>query len=226
AYFNDAQRQATRNAGTIAGLKVRRLVNEPTSAALAYNINADGDDKLIAVYDFGGGTFDISILEVGDSVVEVKSTAGDTQLGGDDIDQLIIDYLTSEFQSDTGLDVSGDRMVLQRLKEAAEKAKIELSSALETDINIPFLTADEKGPKHLNIRMSRAKLEYLIEDLVGRTMKPCQQALDDAGLKATEIDEVILVGGSTRIPMVRGRVESFFARPPTFRVNPDEVVAL
>ncbi len=226
AYFDDAQRQATRNAGTIAGLNVRRLVNEPTAAALAYNMGEGDDEKLIAVYDFGGGTFDISILEIGDGVVQVKSTNGDTYLGGDDIDQLIIDYLRNEFQNDTGVDVSGDKMVLQRLKEAAEKAKIELSSTLETDINIPFLTADASGPKHLNIRMSRAKLEYLIEEIVSRTLEPCKKALADAGVKATDIDEVILVGGSTRIPMVRQRVEQFFAKPPTYRVNPDEVVAL
>ena len=226
AYFDDAQRQATKDAGKIAGLEVRRLVNEPTAAALAYNLDTKGSDRLLAVYDFGGGTFDISILELGEGVVEVKSTAGDTHLGGDDIDQLVIDYLAQEFESDTGLNVRGDRMVLQRLKEAAEKAKIELSSALETDINIPFLTADQSGPKHLNIRMSRAKLEFLIEQIVARTMGPCKRALDDAGIKASEIDEIILVGGSTRIPLVQREVERFFGRPPIHRVNPDEVVAL
>jgi molecular chaperone DnaK len=226
AYFDDAQRQATKNAGAIAGLRVRRLVNEPTAAALAYNLEIEGGDRTIAVYDFGGGTFDISILEVGEGVVEVKSTAGDTMLGGDDIDQLIIQYLLAEFKNDTDMDVSGDLMVLQRLKEAAEKAKIELSSALETDINIPFLTADASGPKHLNIRMSRAKLEYLIEDVVKRSLEPCKKALDDAGLKTSDIDEVLLVGGSTRIPLVQEKVETFFGRPPNHRVNPDEVVAL
>jgi len=225
AYFNDAERSATKQAGAIAGLNVRRLVNEPTAAALAYNL-ATGQEKLVAVYDFGGGTFDVSILEVGDKVVEVRSTAGDVHLGGDDIDRLIIDYLIKEFRNDTDIDVSGDRMVLQRLREAAEKAKIELSSTVETDINLPFLTADAKGPKHLNIRMSRAKLEHLIEDMVERTMAPCRQALDDAGLRVTDIAEVILVGGSTRIPLVLRKVEQFFGRPPVHRVNPDEVVAL
>ena len=225
AYFNDAQRKATKDAGAIAGLNVRRLVNEPTAAALAYNADGSGD-RLVAVYDFGGGTLDVSLLEVGDNVVEVRATSGDTHLGGDNIDQLIIDYLVAEFRSDTGLDVSEDRMVLQRLREAAEKAKIELSSTFETDVNLPFLTADTKGPRHLNIRMSRAKLEYLIDELVQKTLIPCRRALDDGGVKVTDIDEVILVGGSTRIPLVQQQVENFFARKPSFRLNPDEVVAL
>jgi molecular chaperone DnaK len=225
AYFNDAQRKATKDAGAIAGLNVRRLVNEPTAAALAYNADGGGE-RLVAVYDFGGGTLDVSLLEVGDSVVEVRATSGDTHLGGDNIDQLIIDYLVGEFKSDTGIDVSDDRMVLQRLREAAEKAKIELSSTVETDVNLPFLTADAKGPRHLNIRMSRAKLEYLIDELVQKTLAPCRLALDDAGLKISDIDEVILVGGSTRIPMVQQEVENFFGKKPSHRLNPDEVVAL
>ncbi len=225
AYFNDAQRNATKAAGTIAGLNVRRLVNEPTAAALAYNME-ERKDQVIAVYDFGGGTFDISILEVGEEIVEVRSTAGDTHLGGDNIDEVIVDYLLTEFKNDSGVDVTGDKMVLQRLREAAEKAKIELSSTLETDINLPFLTADATGPKHLNIRLSRAKLEYLIDELVEKTLKPCEQALTDAGVPVSAIDEVVLVGGSTRIPLVQKAVERFFGKPPTHRVNPDEVVAL
>lgn len=225
AYFNDNQRKATKDAGAIAGLNVRRLVNEPTAAALAYNADGQGD-RLVAVYDFGGGTLDVSLLEVGDNVVEVRATSGDTHLGGDNIDELIIDYLVTEFKNDTEIDVSGDRMVLQRLREAAEKAKIELSSTFETDVNLPFLTADQSGPKHLNIRMSRAKLEYLIDEVIQKTLEPCRKALDDAGLTVNDIDEVILVGGSTRIPLVQQEVENFFGRKPSHRLNPDEVVAL
>ena len=225
AYFNDVQRVATKNAGAIAGLNVRRLINEPTAAALAYGHDTN-EDRVVAVFDFGGGTFDISILDIGDSVVEVIATAGDNDLGGDNIDELIIDYLAKEFENDTQVDVSEDKMALQRLKDAAEKAKIELSSTLETHINLPFLTADASGPKHLNIRMSRAKLEYLIVDLIDRTLAPCRQALTDAGKRVTDIDEVILVGGSTRIPLVQTTVENFFGQSPVHRVNPDEVVAL
>ena len=225
AYFNDSQRQATKDAGKIAGLEVKRIVNEPTAAALAYGLDKE-QDHLIAVYDFGGGTFDISILEVGDKVVDVISTNGDTHLGGDDIDSKIIDYLTAEFKKDTGLDVSGDKMVLQRLKDAAEKAKIELSSKLETTINLPFLTADASGPKHLNIRLTRAKLESMIDDLVQRTMDPVKKALSDAGKTAADIAEIVLVGGSTRIPLVLESVTKFFGKEPHKGVNPDEVVAL
>src|SRR4029453_15645263 len=225
AYFNDAQRQATKDAGKIAGLEVKRIVNEPTAAALAYGLDK-GKDHLIAVYDFGGGTFDISILEVGYRVVEVVSTNGDPHLGGDDIDHLVMDWLTSEFRKDTGIDVSKDKMVLQRLKEAAEKAKIELSSVSETEINLPFLTADATGPKHLVMKLSRAKLEQMIAQLVDRTNDPCKKALADAGKSAQQIDEVVLVGGSTRIPMVQKRVKDFFGREPHKGVNPDEVVAL
>ncbi len=225
AYFNDAQRQATKDAGRIAGLTVRRIVNEPTAAALAYGLDKD-EEELIAVYDFGGGTFDISILEVGDGVVEVKATNGDTALGGDDVDHEIIDWLIAEFKKEQGIDVSEDNMVLQRLKEAAEKAKIELSNVPETDINLPFLTADASGPKHLNVRLSRAKLEAMISDIVERTIEPCRKALKDAGLKASEVNQVVLVGGSTRIPIVQRRVQEFFGREPHKRVNPDEVVAL
>ena len=225
AYFNDAQRQATKDAGKIAGLTVRRIVNEPTAAALAYGLDKD-EEELIAVYDFGGGTFDISILEVGDGVVEVKATNGDTALGGDDVDHEIIDWLIAEFKQDQGIDVSEDKMVLQRLKEAAEKAKIELSSVPETDINLPFLTADASGPKHLNVRLSRSKLESMIMGIIERTIEPCRKALKDAGLKASEVDQVVLVGGSTRIPLVQAKVQEFFGKEPHKRVNPDEVVAL
>jgi len=225
AYFNDAQRQATKDAGQIAGLEVLRLVNEPTAAALAYGLDKK-DDETIAVFDFGGGTFDISILEVGTGVVEVKSTNGDTHLGGDDIDQLIIDWLVVEFKKDQGVDLSGDRMALQRLKEAAEKAKMELSSTQETDINLPFITADASGPKHLQIKLSRSRFEQMIEPLVQRTLEPCRQALKDAGLAAKDVDEVVLVGGSTRIPMVQRAVQEFFGKEPHRGVNPDEVVAI
>jgi molecular chaperone DnaK len=225
AYFNDSQRQATKDAGKIAGLNVRRIINEPTAAALAYGLDKENDQK-IAVYDFGGGTFDISILEVGDNTVEVLSTNGDTHLGGDDVDRVIIEFLTAEFRKETGIDVAGDKMVLQRLKDAAEKAKIELSSTLETEINLPFLTADASGPKHMNVRVSRSKLESMIEKLVDRTIEPCRRALADAKLSAGEIDEIVMVGGSTRIPLVRARVKEFFGKDPNHSVNPDEVVAL
>ena len=225
AYFNDSQRQATKDAGKIAGLDVKRIVNEPTAAALAYGLDKT-EDHLIAVYDFGGGTFDVSILEVGDKVVDVVSTNGDTHLGGDDIDQRIIEYLVSEFKKDTGIDVGEDKMVLQRLKDAAEKAKIELSTKLETTVNLPFLTADAAGPKHLNIRITRAKLESMIDDLVQRTLEPCKKALSDAGKTAADISEVVLVGGSTRIPVVQETVTKFFGKEPHKGVNPDEVVAL
>ncbi|HTE56571.1 MAG TPA: molecular chaperone DnaK [Kofleriaceae bacterium] len=225
AYFNDSQRQATKDAGRIAGLEVKRIVNEPTAAALAYGLDKT-QDQLIAVYDFGGGTFDISILEVGDKVVEVVSTNGDTHLGGDDIDARVMDWLIAEFKKDNGIDVGKDKMVLQRLKEAAEKAKIELSSVQETEINLPFLTADATGPKHLVIKLSRAKFEQMIEDIVKRTMEPCKKALSDAGKSVKDIHEVVLVGGSTRIPMVQKQVKDFFQREPHKGVNPDEVVAL
>ncbi|MFW6049783.1 MAG: molecular chaperone DnaK [Myxococcota bacterium] len=225
AYFNDSQRQATKDAGKIAGLDVKRIVNEPTAAALAYGLDRK-KDEVIAVYDFGGGTFDISILEVGDNVVQVIATNGDTHLGGDDVDQVVIDYLVSEFKKDSGIDVSSDKMVLQRLKDAAEKAKIELSSKLETTVNLPFLTADASGPKHLNIKLTRAKLESMIEDLVDRTLEPCKKALSDAGKSASEIDEVVLVGGTTRIPLVQEKVKKFFGKDPHRGVNPDEVVAI
>jgi len=225
AYFNDSQRQATKDAGKIAGLEVKRIVNEPTAAALAYGLDKT-EDHLIAVYDFGGGTFDVSILEVGDKVVDVVSTNGDTHLGGDDIDQRVIEYLVSEFKKDTGIDVGKDKMVLQRLKDAAEKAKIELSTKLETTVNLPFLTADAAGPKHLNIRITRAKLESMIDDLVQRTLEPCKKALSDAGKTAADISEVVLVGGSTRIPVVQETMTKFFGKEPHKGVNPDEVVAL
>ncbi len=225
AYFNDSQRQATKDAGKIAGLDVKRIVNEPTAAALAYGLDKT-EDHLIAVFDFGGGTFDVSILEVGDKVVDVVSTNGDTHLGGDDIDQRIIEYLVSEFKKDTGIDVGKDKMVLQRLKDAAEKAKIELSTKLETTVNLPFLTADAAGPKHLNIRITRAKLESMIDDLVQRTLEPCKKALSDAGKTAADISEVVLVGGSTRIPVVQETVTKFFGKESHKGVNPDEVVAL
>ncbi|MFV2071166.1 MAG: molecular chaperone DnaK [Thermoanaerobaculales bacterium] len=225
AYFNDAQRQATKDAGQIAGLEVLRLVNEPTAAALAYGLDKKNDET-IAVFDFGGGTFDISILEVGAGVVEVKSTNGDTHLGGDDLDHVIIEWMEEEFKKDQGVDLSKDRMAVQRLKEAAEKAKMELSSTMETDINLPFITADASGPKHLTLRLSRSKFEQMIEPLVQRTLEPCRQALKDAGLEPKDVDEVILVGGSTRIPMVQKQVTDFFGKEPNKGVNPDEVVAI
>ena len=225
AYFNDAQRQATKDAGQIAGLEVLRLVNEPTAAALAYGLEKK-DDETIAVFDFGGGTFDISILEVGAGVVEVKSTNGDTHLGGDDIDQVIIDWLVDEFKKDQGVDLSQDRMALQRLKEGAEKAKMELSSTMESEINLPFITADAAGPKHLALKLTRSKFEQMITPLVDRTLDPCRQALKDAGLDAKDVDEVVLVGGSTRIPMVQKAVTEFFGKEPHRGVNPDEVVAI
>jgi len=225
AYFNDSQRQATKDAGRIAGLDVKRIINEPTAAALAYGLDKK-KDQTIAVYDFGGGTFDISILEVGDNVVEVKATNGNTHLGGDDLDQRIIDWLIAEFKKDQGIDVSKDKMVLQRLKEAAEKAKIELSSTMETEINLPFLTADASGPKHLNMKLSRSKFEQLVGDLIEKTLEPCRIALKDAGLSPNQIDEVVLVGGSTRIPMVQELVRKFFGKEPHKGVNPDEVVAV
>ncbi len=225
AYFNDSQRQATKDAGRIAGLDVKRIINEPTAAALAYGLDKKKDET-IAVYDFGGGTFDISILEVGDDVVEVKATHGDTHLGGDNLDQRIIDWLVAEFRKDQGFDISKDPMAMQRLKEAAEKAKIELSSTVETDINLPYVTADASGPKHMNIRLSRAKFEQLAGDLLERTMEPCKKALADAGLKPEDIDEVVLVGGSTRIPKVQALVKDLFGKEPNKSVNPDEVVAV
>jgi molecular chaperone DnaK len=225
AYFNDAQRQATRDAGKIAGLDVKRIVNEPTAAALAYGLDKKTEEK-IAVFDLGGGTFDISILEVGENVVEVISTNGDTHLGGDDFDDILIQYLISEFKKDTGIDISADKMVKQRLKEAAEKAKIELSSVKETEISLPFLTADANGPKHLHIKLTRAKFEQMVEHLVKRALIPCEKALADAKLKISDIKEVILVGGSTRIPMVQEEVKRFFGKEPNRSVNPDEVVAL
>ena len=224
AYFNDAQRQATKDAGKIAGLEVLRIINEPTAAALAYGLDRK-ESGLVVVYDLGGGTFDVSILEVGDVVFEVKSTNGDTFLGGEDFDHAIIEYLADEFKSSDGIDLRGDKLALQRLKEAAEKAKIELSSSVQTDVNLPFITADASGPKHLNIKLSRAKLEQLVEELVARTMKPCQAALKDAGVKASEIDEVILVGGMTRMPKIIEKVKEFFGTEPHRGVNPDEVVA-
>lgn len=225
AYFNDAQRQATKDAGKIAGLEVKRIINEPTAAALAYGLDKKKDEK-IAVYDLGGGTFDISILELGDGVFEVKSTNGDTHLGGDDFDQVIIEWLADEFKKDEGIDLSKDTAALQRLKEAAEKAKIELSSSMETEINIPFVTADQNGPKHLNVKLTRAKLESLVGDLVEKTTEPCKKALKDAGLDAKDINEVILVGGMTRMPKVQEVVKEFFGKEPLKGVNPDEVVAI
>lgn len=225
AYFNDAQRQATKDAGKIAGLEVLRIINEPTAAALAYGLEKKGTG-IVAVYDLGGGTFDVSILEIGDGVFEVKSTNGDTFLGGEDFDQKIIDYLADEFKKEQGIDLRQDRLALQRLKEAAEKAKIELSSATQTEINLPFITADASGPKHLNIKMTRSKLESLVEDLVERTIQPCKAALKDAGLTAGQIEEVILVGGMTRMPKIIETVKNFFGREPHRGVNPDEVVAI
>jgi molecular chaperone DnaK len=225
AYFNDSQRQATKDAGKIAGLEVLRIVNEPTAASLAYGLDKKKDEK-IAVFDLGGGTFDISILELGEGVFEVKSTNGDTHLGGDDFDERVMNWLVDEFKKDQGIDLSKDRMALQRLKEAAEKAKCELSSTLETEINLPFVTADASGPKHLNLKLTRAKLEQLVDDLVQRTIGPCRQALKDAGLSASQIDEVVLVGGQTRMPKVHQAVKEFFGKEPHKGVNPDEVVAI
>ena len=225
AYFNDAQRQATKDAGKIAGLEVLRIINEPTAASLAYGLDKKTNKK-IAVYDLGGGTFDVSILELGDGVFEVKSTNGDTFLGGEDFDNTIVNYLLSEFKKESGIDLKSDKLALQRLKEAAEKAKIELSSATQTEINLPFITADKTGPKHINLKMTRAKLEALVEDLISRTLPPCKTALKDAGLSASEIDEIVLVGGMTRMPKVIEEVKSFFGKEPNKSVNPDEVVAM
>jgi molecular chaperone DnaK len=225
AYFNDSQRQATKDAGKIAGLEVKRIINEPTAAALAYGLDKKKDEK-IAVFDLGGGTYDISVLELAEGVFEVKSTNGDTHLGGDDFDQRVIDWLVTEFKKDQGIDLSKDPMALQRLKEAAEKAKMELSSTQQTDINLPFITADQSGPKHLNYNLTRAKFEQLVDDLVQRTMPPMQQALKDAGLDPKSIDEIILVGGSTRIPKIQEVVKAFFGKEPNRSVNPDEVVAI
>lgn len=225
AYFNDAQRNATKDAGKIAGLEVLRIINEPTAASLAYGMG-DHKNEIIAVYDLGGGTFDVSILEVGDGVFEVRSTSGDTFLGGDNFDERIINWLADEFKKENGIDLRGDRQALQRLKEAAEKAKIELSSTLNTEIQLPFITADASGPKHLNVTLTRAKLESLVDDLVRKTIDPCKNALKDAGLEKSEIDAVILVGGMTRMPAIQQAVEGFFSKPPTKGVNPDEVVAL
>ncbi len=225
AYFNDAQRQATKDAGKIAGLEVLRIINEPTAASLAYGLDKK-QNKKIAVYDLGGGTFDVSILELGDGVFEVKSTNGDTFLGGEDFDNTIVEYLINEFKKDNGIDLKSDKLALQRLKEAAEKAKIELSSAEQTDINLPFITADKTGPKHINLKMTRAKLEALVEDLIAKTMPPCKTALKDAGISANEIDEVVMVGGMTRMPKVIEEVKNFFGKDPNKSVNPDEVVAM
>ena len=224
AYFNDAQRQATKDAGKIAGLEVLRIINEPTAAALAYGLDKK-ESGIIAVFDLGGGTFDVSVLEVGDGVFEVKSTNGDTFLGGEDFDQQIIDYLADQFKAEQGIDLRSDKMALQRLKEAAEKAKIELSSVTQTEVNLPFITADQSGPKHLNVKLSRSKLEQLVEILVQRSLEPCKKALKDAGVSASEIDEVILVGGMTRMPKIIETVEKFFGKEPHRGVNPDEVVA-
>lgn len=226
AYFNDAQRKATQEAGAIAGLTVKRIINEPTAAALAYGLDKKDQDQVIAVYDLGGGTFDISVLELGDGVFEVKSTHGDTHLGGDDFDSHIIDWLASEFKAQEGIDLRNDAMAMQRLKDAAEKAKIELSSSTKTNINLPFITADQSGPKHLNLDLTRSKFEQLVDDLVRRTLKPCEQALKDAGLNKSQIDQVILVGGSTRIPKIQETVKEFFGKEPSKGVNPDEVVAV
>jgi molecular chaperone DnaK len=225
AYFNDAQRQATKDAGAIAGLDVKRIINEPTAAALAYGLDKKKDEK-IAVYDFGGGTFDISILEVGENVVEVKATNGDTHLGGDNLDQRLIDYLIAEFKKDQGIDLSKDSMALQRLREAAEKAKVELSSAVTTDINLPYITADKTGPKHMTLKLTRAKFEQLVEDLIDRSLEPCRVALKDSGFAAADIHEVILVGGMTRMPLVQQKVKQLFGKEPNRSVNPDEVVAI
>ena len=225
AYFNDSQRQATKDAGRIAGLEVLRIINEPTAASLAYGLDKK-KDELIAVYDFGGGTFDISILEVGEGVIEVKATAGDTHLGGDDIDKRVIDWIVEEFKKDQGIDLSKDKMAMQRLKEAAEKAKIELSTMMETEINLPFITADSSGPKHLQMKLTRAKLEQLMDEIIKRTIDPCKQAMKDAGVEPKDIDEVVLVGGSTRIPKVQEIVRELFGKEPCKGVNPDEVVAV
>ena len=225
AYFNDAQRQATKDAGKIAGLEVLRIINEPTAASLAYGLDKK-QNKKITVYDLGGGTFDVSILELGDGVFEVKSTNGDTFLGGEDFDNTVVNYLISEFKKDSGIDLKTDKLALQRLKEAAEKAKIELSSAEQTDINLPFITADKTGPKHINLKMTRAKLEALVEDLIAKTMPPCKTALKDAGITASEIDEIVMVGGMTRMPKVIAEVKNFFGKEPNKSVNPDEVVAM
>jgi len=225
AYFNDAQRQATKDAGKIAGLEVRRIVNEPTAAALAYGLDKK-KDEIIAVFDFGGGTFDISVLEVGEGVVEVKSTNGDTHLGGDDVDEVLVSWIIDEFKKDQGIDLHNDKMALQRLKEAAEKAKVELSSAMETEINLPFITADASGPKHLVMKLTRAKFEQLVEPVLKKLMPPVEQAIKDAGLTAKDIEEIVLVGGSTRIPKVQEMVKAFFGKEPNKSVNPDEVVAL
>jgi molecular chaperone DnaK len=226
AYFNDAQRQATKDAGKIAGLEVLRIINEPTAASLAYGLDKKKENKKIAVYDLGGGTFDVSILELGDGVFEVKSTNGDTFLGGEDFDNTIVDYLVAEFKKDNGIDLKNDKLALQRLKEAAEKAKIELSSAEQTDVNLPFITADKTGPKHINLKMTRAKLESLVEDLILKTLPPCKTALKDAGLAASEINEIVMVGGMTRMPKVIEQVKNFFGKDPNKSVNPDEVVAM
>ncbi|MDB0054384.1 molecular chaperone DnaK [Candidatus Pelagibacter sp.] len=226
AYFNDAQRQATKDAGKIAGLEVLRIINEPTAASLAYGLDKKKENKKIAVYDLGGGTFDVSILELGDGVFEVKSTNGDTFLGGEDFDNTVVNYLVGEFKKDSGIDLTSDKLALQRLKEAAEKAKIELSSTEQTDINLPFITADKTGPKHINLKMTRAKLEALVEDLIARTLPPCQTALKDAGISANEIDEIVMVGGMTRMPKVLSEVKNFFGKDPNKSVNPDEVVAM
>ena len=225
AYFNDAQRQATKDAGKIAGLEVLRIINEPTAASLAYGLDKK-QNKKIAVYDLGGGTFDVSILELGDGVFEVKSTNGDTFLGGEDFDNAIVEYLISEFKKDSGIDLKSDKLALQRLKEAAEKAKIELSAAEQTDINLPFITADKTGPKHINLKMTRAKLEALVEDLIARTIPPCKTALKDASISANDIDEIVMVGGMTRMPKVISEVKNFFGKEPNKSVNPDEVVAM
>jgi molecular chaperone DnaK len=225
AYFNDAQRQATKDAGKIAGLEVLRIINEPTSAALAYGFDKSGT-KTIVVYDLGGGTFDVSVLEIGDGVFEVKATNGDTFLGGEDFDKRILDFLIDEFKKESGIDLKGDALALQRLKEAAEKAKKELSTSTQTDINLPYITADSTGPKHLNMKLTRAKLEALVDDLITKTIEPCKKALSDAGVKASEIQEVILVGGMTRMPKVVDTVKDFFGKEPNRSVNPDEVVAL
>ncbi len=225
AYFNDAQRQATKDAGKIAGLEVLRIINEPTAASLAYGLDKK-QNKKIAVYDLGGGTFDVSILELGDGVFEVKSTNGDTFLGGEDFDNTIVEYLIAEFKKDSGIDLKSDKLALQRLKEAAEKAKIELSAAEQTDINLPFITADKTGPKHINLKMTRAKLEALVEDLITKTIPPCKTALKDAGISASDVDEVVMVGGMTRMPKVMAEVKNFFGKEPNKSVNPDEVVAM
>jgi molecular chaperone DnaK len=225
AYFNDSQRQATKDAGKIAGLNVQRIINEPTAASLAYGLDKKKDEK-IAVFDLGGGTFDISILEIGDGVFEVKATNGDTHLGGEDFDQRVMGYLADEFKKDQGIDLRNDKMALQRLKEGAEKAKMELSTSMETDVNLPFITADASGPKHLNIKLTRAKLEALVEDLIEKTVEPCRIALGDSGLKMSDINEVILVGGMTRMPKVQEKVKQIFGKEPHKGVNPDEVVAI